>query len=81
MQDKLKKNGHKKGYYIFQNFIKSFLASVCLLVVASIPVGIAYRIAVYEETSKQIAPKERLHTVDDSEEDSIEEIEIQEYSL
>ncbi|MCQ2799965.1 MAG: hypothetical protein MJ228_04340 [Bacilli bacterium] len=60
MKDKLKKNGHKKGYYVFQSFIKTFLAAVCLLVVAAVPVGIAYRISVYEETSKHVMPKEEV---------------------
>jgi len=61
MKDKLKKNGHKKGYYVFQGFTKTFLAGLCLLVVAAVPVGIAYRISVYEETSKHIMPKEEIH--------------------
>lgn len=63
MKDKLKKNGHKKGYYMFQGFIKTFLATVCLLVIAAVPVGIAYRISVFEETSKaqRIAPQEENH--------------------
>lgn len=61
MKDKLKKNGHKKGYYVFQSFIKTFLATVCLLVVAAVPVGIAYRISVYEET-KQIVLHDEVPT-------------------
>ena len=57
MKDKLVKSGHFRNYYVFRRIAKVFFASVALMVVASVPVLVAYGVSV-TQTMAEKAPEE-----------------------